>query len=294
MSMAVDGEYCWLRIRIFGASGAERIYPVEAELDDGSWYAGQLKLGEEELTDLLALESEARDYGIKLGRLLFNDMILTAYERSLGRSQSQCEGRLRIQLWVSPECSELQALMWERIFVELNGKQVALSSADLTPFSRFTRLSRAEPGAIKDRPLRILIAVSNPTKLPDGYVGIEVEEEIESIADALANVDDIAVTIMPGRTGVKTDRLREKLLQLKFKIVEGATSPDAIQTRLSEHHILHYLGHGKFQPNKTKFEGKMTRTGQSFLYLEKEDGSLAVAPDDEIVRGLVAFEGIPR
>src|SRR5215470_584302 len=216
MSIAADGDYCWLRIRIFGSSGAERIYPVEAELDDGSWYAGQLKLGEEELTELFTLDSEVRDYGIKLGRLLFNEKVLTAYVLALGRAREQCEGRLRVQLWISPACSELQALMWERMFVELNGKQVALSSADLTPFSRFTRLSRAEPGAIKDRPLRILIAVSNPTKLPDGYVGIEVEEEIESIADALANVDDIAVTIMPGRTGVKTDRLREKLLQLKF------------------------------------------------------------------------------
>ncbi|HKE05260.1 MAG TPA: CHAT domain-containing protein, partial [Blastocatellia bacterium] len=294
MSIAADGDYCWLRIRIFGSSGAERIYPVEAELDDGSWYAGQLKLGEEELTDLLTLESEPRDYGIKLGRLLFNDMILTAYEKSLGRAEKQCEGRLRIQLWVSQACSELQALMWERIFVELNGKPVPISSADLTPFSRFTRLSMAEPGAIKDRPLRILIAVSNPTNLPDGYVGIEVEKEIESIADALANVDDIAVTIMPGRTGVKSDSLREKLRQLKFKIVESATSPDAIQTRLGEHHILHYLGHGKFQPAKAKFEGKATRAGQSFLYLENEDGSLAPAPDDEIVRRLVAFEGIPR
>src|SRR5262249_59850766 len=102
------------------------------------------------------------------------------------------------------------------------------------------------------------------------------------------------VTIMPGRTGVKSDSLREKLRQLKFKIVEGATSPDAIQTRLGEHHILHYLGHGKFQPAKAKFEGKATRAGQSFLYLENEDGSLAPAPDDEIVRRLVAFEGIPR
>src|SRR5262249_52204550 len=155
-----------------------------------------------------------RDYGIKLGRLLFNDMILTAYERSLGRAQSQCEGRLRIQLWVSPACSELQALMWGRVFVGLNGKKVALLSGELTPFSRFTRLSRAEPGAIKDRPLRILIAVSNPTNLPDGYVGIDVEAEIESVADALANVDDIAVTIMPGRTRVKSERLREKLRQL--------------------------------------------------------------------------------
>lgn len=294
MSIAMDGDYCWLRIRIFGSSGPERIYPVEAELDDGSWYAGQLKLGEEELTELFTLESEVRDYGIKLGRLLFNDRVLTAYVLALGRAREQCEGRLRIQLWISPACVELQALMWERIFVELNGQYVPLSSAELTPFSRFTRLSKAEPGAIKDRPLRILIAVSNPTNLPAGYAEIKVEEEIESIADALTGVDDIAVTILPGRTGVQSDKLRDKLRRLKFKVIEGAATPDLIQTQLDEHHILHYLGHGKFQPSKAAFEGKTVRTGVSFLYLENNDGSLLPAPDDEIVRRLAAYEGVPR
>ncbi len=294
MSITTDGDYCWLRIRIFGANGAERIYPVEAELDDGSWYSGRLKLGDEELTELLTLESEVRDYGIRLGRLLFNDSILTAYALALGRAREQREGRLRVQLWISPACSELQALMWERTFVELNGQSVPLSSAELTPYSRFTRLSKAEPGAIKDRPLKILIAISNPSNLPAGYAAIEVDEEIESIAGALANVDDIAVTILPGRTGVKSEKLLEKLRQLKFKVIDGPTSPDAIQAMLGEHHILHFLGHGKFQAGKATFEGKTTRTGQSFLYLENDDGSLAPAPDDEIVRRLAAFEGIPR
>src|SRR5262245_3697820 len=192
MDAMLDGDYCWLRIRIFGANGSNRSYPVEAELDDGSWYSGQLKLGEEELTELFTLESEVRDYGIKLGRLLFSDKILTAYVLALGRAREQCEGRLRLQLWISHACNELQALMWERAYVELNGQSVPLSSAQLTPYSRFTRLSKAEPRAIKDRPLRILVAVSNPLNLPAGYAEIRVEEEVESIADALAQVDDIA------------------------------------------------------------------------------------------------------
>jgi hypothetical protein len=294
MSVVEDGEYCWLRIRIFGANGAERIYPVEAELDDGSWYSGQLKMGEDELTELFTLESEVRDYGIKLGRLLFNEKILTAYVLALGRAREQCEGRLRLQLWISPACNELQALMWERAYVELNGQSVPLSSAQLTPYSRFTRLSKAEPRAIKDRPLRILIAISNPLNLPAGYAEIRVDEEVESLADALADVDDIAVTILPGRTGVTSKKLREKLKTLKFKLVEGPTSPDVIQKELGEHHILHYLGHGKFQPNKAPFEGKMIRTGATFLYLENDDGTLLPAPDDEIVRRLASFEGIPR
>src|SRR5262245_9199322 len=192
MSIEADGDYCWLRVRIFGSNGSERIYPVEAELDDGSWYAGQLKLGEEELTELFTLESEVRDYGIKLGRLLFNERILTAYVLALGRARELCEGRLRLQLWISPACNELQALMWERAYVHLNGQSVPLSSAHLSHYSRFTRLSKAEPRAIKDRPLKILIAISNPLNLPAGYAEIRVEEEVESIADALAQVDDIA------------------------------------------------------------------------------------------------------
>jgi hypothetical protein len=297
MGVAASGDYCWLRIRIFGCAGDQRIYPVEAELDDGSWYAGRLELGEEETTELFTLETEVRDYGIRLGQLLFHENVLTAYNKARGRAQEQSEGRLRIQLWISPECTELQALMWERMFVELDGQHVPLSVAELTPFSRYTRLSKAEPKAIKDRPLKLLFAVSNPVNLPAGYAEIKVAAEIESIAGALAEIDDIAVTILPGRTGIASDKLREDLSRFGFKIVEGATTPDAIQTELGAHHILHYLGHGKFQPEKASpgsVDGKTVRTGASYLYLENEDGSLLPAKDEEIVRRLVAFEGKPR
>src|SRR5215470_11191295 len=294
MSIAADGDYCWLRIRIFGSSGAERIYPVEAELDDGSWYAGQLKLGEEEWTELFTLNSEVRDYGIKLGRLLFNEKVLTAYVKACGRAQDNREGRSRIQLWISPACNELQTLMWERMFVELNGQLVPIASGELTPFSRYMRVSKAEPKAIKNRPLKLLFVVSNPTNLPTGYAEIKVEKEIENIVESLANVDDIAVTVLPGRTGVKSDHLREKLQLLGFRIEDGATTLDAVQTKLSNHHILHYLGHGNFRLNKFSVDGKVTRTGTSFLYLENEDGSLLPVPDNEIIRRLTAFESGPR
>gem|GEM_PF-906260 len=285
-------DYCWLRVRIFGRKDDQSPYPVEAELDDGSWYAGQFRLGEAEITELFALDAQVREYGIKLGQLLFSDQILTAYVIASGRARQNAEDRLRVQLWVSPECGELQALMWERVFVELDGQHVSLASAESTPFSRFTRLSKAEPQAIIDRPLKLLVAVANPISLPEGFAPIEVEDEIQNIASALAGVPDLVVTLLPGRTGI-SKALRDDLAAKGMVIEEGPATPETLQVQLASHHILHYLGHGTFQRDK-KSAGKAPRSGTSYLFLEDSQGDFQQVSDAEIVARLAAFKDVPR
>jgi hypothetical protein len=296
MSAGIDAvsrdDYCWLRVRIFGRKDDQSPYPVEAELDDGSWYAGELILGEEELTELYALDTQVREYGIKLGRLLFSGQILTAFTLANGRAREKGNGRLRVQIWISPECSELQALMWERIFVELNGQRVSIASAEVTPFSRFTRLSKAEPQAIVERPLRLLIAVANPLSLPAGYAPIEVEREVENIASAVAGVSDLVVTILPGRTGI-SKTLRRNLKAKRLTIEDGPITPEKLQVQLASHHILHYLGHGIFQRNM-KSPAKALRSGTSYLLLEDLQGDFQQVSDTEIVARLAAFKDVPR
>ncbi len=298
MSAAVDavepGDQCWLRVRIFGRKKDEgAVYPIEAELDDGSWYAGRLNLDEAAMTELLALESEAEvsRYGVNLGRLLF-DSIKEAFLRGCERSRETASGRLRVQLWISPECSELHAFMWERVFVESQGQLVSLSSSDWTPFSRFTRLSKAEPKAITARPLKLLVAVANPTSLPPAFEAIDVGKEIENLAAALADVSDLTVTIMPGRTGIP-EALRQSLLSKGCLIDDGPTTPEALQLQLASHHVLHYLGHGTFIRDK-KPEGGKARSGKSYLLLEDEQGDFQQVSDEELVARLAAFRDIPR
>lgn len=287
--------YCWLRVRIFGRKDVQSPYPVEAELDDGSWFAGELKLGEEELTELFALDSEVREYGIKLGQLLFAGQVLTAYTLASGQARKTRDDRLRIQLWISPACSELQAVRWERAFVELDGKQVSLAAAERTPFSRFTRLSKAEPRPIIERPLRLLVAIANPSDLPPGYAPIAVEEEVQNIVAALAGVPDLAVTLLPGRTPL-SKTLRENLIAQGIVIEDGPTTPEALQVQLASHHILHYLGHGLF---KRPEEGGETgagavRSGTSYLLLENAAGEFQEVSDAEMVARLAVFKDVPR
>jgi hypothetical protein len=296
MSAGIDGvsrdDHCWLRVRIFGRKDDQSPYPIEAELDDGSWYAGELILGEPELSELFALDTQVREYGIKLGRLLFAGQILTAFVLANGRAREKGEGRLRVQLWISPACSELQALMWERVFVELNGQQVSIASAELTPFSRFTRLSKAEPQPIIERPLKLLIAVANPLSLPAGYAPIEVEKEVENIASAIAGVSDLVVTILPGRTGI-SKTLRRNLEAKGLTVEDGPITPERLQVQLASHHILHYLGHGIFQRDR-KSQAKTPRSGTSYLLLEDLRGDFQQVSDTEIVARLVAFKDVPR
>lgn len=108
---------------------------------------------------------------------------------------------------------------------KLMTKWRSLANFEQTPFSRFTRLPIAEPQLNPDdRPLKVLLAVSNPSDLggsedddPDQpkLAAINVEQEISSFYEAVKNINDIEITIIPGRTGV-SDELKTKLTQRKF------------------------------------------------------------------------------
>ena len=286
-------DYCWLRVRIFGRKDDESPFPLEAELDDGSWFSGQFSLSTDEEAELLALEPEVREYGITLGRLIFHDEILNAYQIAVGRARELKDGRLRIQIWISPECSELQSLMWERVYVDLDGKHVSLSCSDLTPFSRFTRLSKADPRPISDRPFKLLIAISNPNPntLPEGYAPIEVETEIENIISPLEGIEDLKITLLPGRTGISAAQRKDLKARGVF-IEDGPTTPESLQIQLASNHILHFLGHGMFRRNKSA--EKTEPFGTSFLILEDDKGDYFPVSDDELVARLAAFKDVPR
>jgi CHAT domain len=281
---ALDGsEYCWIRIRIFKGEDVERAdsaprggmrYPVEADLDDGRLYVGSFHFGPPERADLLELEAggNLREYGLRLGRWLFSGQVRSAYEIAFGRAQSRTGGRLRVQLWISPECSELQALKWELIYVEMSGRAESLSSAGLTPFSRYWRLPRPDPEPLGDRPLKLLVALANPEDLPEQFKSLDVEAEIKNIFDAVKDIKDLQVTFLPGRSGVSNSLQQLIESQPDFKIEGGSTTLDRLQQELAglRHHILHYVGHGHFHENR------------SILLLENEEGKTEPVDDGKI------------
>lgn len=314
-------DFCWIRIRIFGQD-ADGLYRVEAELDDGSWHKQMMKLGDEEEEELIRRRDVGtRSYGQYLYQLLFmkplgSDGSVTelslhdVFQKAWGRAQTSELKELRVQLWISEECNELHRIRWERLYVRFDDHWRSLANFEQTPFSRFTRLPIAEPQLNPDdRPLKVLLVVSNPSDLggdgddPDTLklAEINVEQEISNFYEAVKDIADIEVSVMPGRTGI-SDELKAKLKAPKFHLIPGNTTISQIQQQFN-HHVLHFLGHGVFErvaapataeAAKAAAQPRQRAQRATLLVLENDEGKSNKIPDDLIVDYLVHRGTLPR
>ncbi len=305
MSARESGDFCWIRIRLFGPQDANGSYKVEAELDDGSWYSHEMKLGDEEEQELIRLSIESSDaYGQYLYDRLLPGELHDAFQKALGRARERDENQLRVQIWISEECSELHRFRWERLYTA-NGKiPLPLANWELTPFSRFTRLPIPEPQLDRsDRPLRVLMAVSNPADLSElegELAAIDVKGEIINFCEAMKDVQDITVTILPGQTGFAVKDLPAELRLSKFKILDSKTTINKVQEELLKHHVLHFLGHGVFEKGDFKPptggltpdqpRPKRDNKRATYLVLENEEGNALKVKDEDIVATLAQRE----
>ena len=279
----MSDEHTDILIRIRRWDEDSAAYPIEAELDDGSFFdGGELRLDQEALR---AAESDPEKYGLDLFYALLSGPIRRAYDKATGRAEAQTEGRLRVRLWIDDDAAELHALPWERIYHVHRGQSVPLSISTLTPFSRYTGLEIPEPQPITTRPIRLLVAISNPHNLEErGLSPIDVEQEMEDMRHALDNLrrgGQIQVTLMPGQSGLSAE-LRTALTEEGYQIQDGATSLDSVMQMLPDCHVFHFLGHGAFRRRGGRGEGTAA------LYLEQDDGTWQAVRDDDIVSRLVA------
>jgi len=281
----MSDEYTDILIHIRRWDENAGAYPVEAELDDGSFfYGGELRLDQQARQALLAIELDPEKYGLELFQALFSEPIRRAYDKATGRAEAQTEGRLRVRLWIDDQAAELHALPWERLYHVHKGQPIPLATSTLTPFSRYTGLECPEPKPVTERPVRLLIAISNPRDLPRGTSPLDVEREVENLRQALGNLrrdDQVQVILMPGRS-VLSPELQAQLKGEDYQIQEGATSLDNICRLLEGIHVFHFLGHGFF------------REGSASLYLEKSDGMLDPVKDDDLVSMLAAVAPLPH
>ena len=340
-----DSDFCWIRIRILGPQDGD-YYRVEAELDDGSWHKQRIKIGDAEEQELIRRRDQGtRSYGQYLYQLLFSNAdaaaqgniaeqtLQNAFHKAWGRAQDRKDKKLRVQLWISEECVELHRFRWERLFVSLDEKWRSLANYEQTPFSRFTRLQFGETQLNPDaRPLTVLLAISSPSDLApprdpnapnepvedaaeQSLTAIKVEEEVKNFYEAVKDIPDIEVSVMPGQTRI-SDELKKLLNDSpKFHLLSGNTSIKNIQNQFN-HHVLHFLGHGVFervadnpppvaQP-ASQAEGEASEPApapvqprakfrrKTLLLLEKEDGTTDKISDDQIVTYLTHRGTLPR
>ena len=276
-----------LLIRVREPAAGSTTYPVEAELGDGSRFGdGQLVLDREAL---LASEAAAdpATYGRLLFETLFSGSIRDAYDRVLPAPDT--EGLIRVRLAIDGAGGEVEALRWERLYRERRGTWVPLAAAGDSPFSRYRSLPFPEPLPVATLPVRILLAVANPTGLPSRLAPIDVEREIRTFHDALgeaAATDDVEVTVLAGRTGLSTP-FRRELERDGYVLADGPTTLAEVVRRMSGSHVVHVVGHGGFR------QGDAGTAPQSALYLEAGDGAWAPATADQLVAALAAAEDPP-
>lgn len=191
--------------------------------------------------DLLTLDNldlgvSAQEIGAQLFDALMRDEVLTCWRRSLDRAQQQNQGlRLRLRLTQVPELANLP---WELLYDSSRARFVALSAE--TPLVRYMDLPEPPPELTPGLRLRVLVVIASPR----GYPVLDTEREWANLKAALAELRDRGV--------VTLDRLEPPTLE-------------ALQGRLQqqEYHILHFLGHGAFDPT----------TNDSVLLFQAEDGS---------------------
>lgn len=264
-------------------------YPVEATLGDGDFFSGgELRLDQQAL---LAAQLESEAYGLELFYALFSGPIRRAYDKTTGRAEAETGGHLRVRLWIDAAATELHARPWERIYHVHKGQPVPLATSALTPFSRYVALPLSEPEPITTRPVRLLIAISNPDRLEEdlNLTPLDVGEEVENLHRALGDLrrgGQIQVTLLPGRSELPST-LRTQLEDQGYRIQDGVTGLDNILRLLPDHHVLHFVGHGFFRHGEGRGKG-------AALYLEREDGRWEAVGERELTAKLATTDPLPH
>lgn len=274
--MSEHGDYTDLLIRVYRWDDEGQYYPAEARVNsDVHFPGGELRLDRDAL---LAAEDDPEAYGLALFYALFAGPIREAYDRATGYAETSTQGRLRLRLWIDRRARDLHVLAWERLHHVHQNVPAPMTTIAQTPFSRYTGLDIAKAVPITARPIRMLIALSNPKDLVDeGLAAIDVENEIAALVSALGNLrttEQLEVTLLPGITPLG-DELRARLERDGYTIHHGTTDLDTVTRLLATDggfHILHFLGHGYYDG----------RRRANFLLLEDTEGFIQTARDKEI------------
>lgn len=276
-----------IEIRIRGFDAGRNAYPVEAKLNPGGHFDGELQL---DLATLLEEEFQPQAYGNTLSDALFTGAIRDAYKVATGLAAGISDEQLRVRLWIDNDATELNyQVAWERLYNESASNPSPLATSAKTPFSRYISLDVADPEPADERPLRILLAISNPDSLPESLKEVQVERELAGLCQTLGDLsreNQVAVTVLPGHTEL-SGALRQQLEEAGFIIEPGETTLTNIIRYLQGKHVLHFLGHGRFQEDKGS-------GGRASLYLEKSGGGWQPVSDEIIVKQLGNLIPAPR
>jgi YVTN family beta-propeller protein len=162
-----------------------------------------------------------REFGGRLFDAVFHDQMLSALTASRDQAESRDAGlRVRLRLTDSPELADLP---WEYLYDRDARRFLALS--EWTPLVRYLDL----PGRIRplpvQPPLQVLVLVASPTDFPP----LDVDGEWARLQEALGDLQ-------------RTGRVRLE------RAPSGTMAELQRQLRRGRHHVFHYIGHGRYDP----------------------------------------------
>ena len=161
----------------------------------------------------------------------------------------------RIRLRIDAEAPELHALPWELLREEREGGPINLAAAEATPFSRYMASEHGYAGPIRARPIRILVAIANPSNLGRWNLQpIEVDHEIALLRQALEGLNVELIEVPQPCT----------LEALEEEVRKGP-------------HILHLIAHGKYRQADRKAVIFMANRNNQvrLMYADKDQGIFA-------------------
>jgi WD40 repeat protein len=215
----------------------EWLVVVKYQPDSGGmslWTRGSFQL---DLKEIIALSPVDKDYGLRLGKALFQESIFIEFQKALARSVSHGDF-LRILLIV--EAEDLLGLHWEQLQAPFDSGWDYLLLNQRTPYSRFlpTHIERRFP-PIGRRDLRALLIVSGPDDLKDNYrlAEFDVNAVVERTRSAFGDIPCDVLANTEGAAGKPTlnelcKRITIQHYTLLHIICHGALLPDSGETVL--------------------------------------------------------------
>lgn len=254
-------------------------HDVEAKINGSGLWRDEAILNEAELSPF---EDQPEEYGRRLYAQLFVGRIDAAFHRALG---AQGGNKVRVRLLLDgPSRADLAVgveskvavpdrrhwFRWERLFIG----QEPLSTSPQTPFSRYLLAETTAPVIPDDGVFHLVVALANPSNLPQALAPVDVTAELRALALAFEGLNSrslFKLVVLAGTANLPPDLLT-LLNRIGARLVPGPVTFAAIKLETQSSDGLHIVAHGKFDRPKS--------TG--LLYLEDDDGKVDRIEDDRL------------
>jgi CHAT domain/PBS lyase HEAT-like repeat len=271
MADLIDLQIQFRRAKKTSSDGTQSTHEVLATIDGSGSWRGESTI---DYTQLAEAEQVPRQYGKRLGEVLFNPAIMNALRQARGLLERPVRIRLWLEMGPNGEREDQHGLRWERAYVVVNEKDWPLAIAPGLPFSRYVPAESIDSDASDDSVFNLLVVFASPDNLGPEQQPIDVDADLSTLLDGIGPLMQgrrFQLVVMPGRTGISA-ALQKRLAESGTKVVEGPSSIDAIARSVHDCHGLHLVAHGTMNPE----------TQRGSLVLEDKEGHRAFAFDDDL------------